>query len=121
MKKTLIKKWESTGFKQINDPTAFIEYSNDTHDIYKNIDEYNSNKERKIFIVFYDIITDMLSYKKLNPIVTVGMRRRNEVSFRCHIDRDVVEIAETSSWRCNWYVNVTAYLWRLCDASLVRR
>ena len=66
MKKNLIKKWESTGFKHINDPTAFIEYSNDTHDIYKNIDEYNSNKEPKIFIVFYDIITDMLSYKKLN-------------------------------------------------------
>ena len=38
--------------------------------IYKNIDEYNPNKKRKILIVFDDIISDMLSNKKLNPIVT---------------------------------------------------
>ena len=39
-------------------------------DIYKNIEEYKPNKKRKILIVFDDMITDMLSNKKLNPIVT---------------------------------------------------
>ena len=39
-------------------------------DIYKNIEEYNPNKKRKIFIVFDDMIADMVSNKKLNPIVT---------------------------------------------------
>ena len=39
-------------------------------DVYKNIKEYNLNKKRKILIVFDDIIADMLSNKKLNPIVT---------------------------------------------------
>ena len=39
-------------------------------DIYKNIEEWNANKKRKILIVFDDIIVDMLSNKKLNPIVT---------------------------------------------------
>ena len=39
-------------------------------DIYKNIEEYNPNKKHKILIVFDDIIADMLSNKKLNPIVT---------------------------------------------------
>ena len=39
-------------------------------DIYKNIEEYNPNKKRKILIVFDDMIADMLSNKKLNPIVT---------------------------------------------------
>ena len=39
-------------------------------DIYKNIEEYNSNKKRKILIVFDDMIADMLSNKKINPIVT---------------------------------------------------
>ena len=34
------------------------------------IEEYNSNKKRQILIVFDDMITDMLSNKKLNPIVT---------------------------------------------------
>ena len=39
-------------------------------DIYKNIEKYNSNKKRKLLIVFDDMIADMLSNKKLNPIVT---------------------------------------------------
>ena len=38
--------------------------------IYKNIEEYNRNKKCKILIVSYGIIADMLSNKKLNPIVT---------------------------------------------------
>ena len=37
-------------------------------DIYKSIEEYNPNKKRKILIVFDDMIADMLSNKKLNPI-----------------------------------------------------
>ena len=38
--------------------------------IYKNVEEYNLNKKRKLSIVFDDMITDTLSNKKLNPIVT---------------------------------------------------
>ena len=38
--------------------------------IYKNIEEYNPNKKRKILIVFDDMIADILSNKKLNLIVT---------------------------------------------------
>ena len=37
--------------------------------IYKNIEEYKPNKKRKILIAFDDMIADMLSNKKLNPIV----------------------------------------------------
>ena len=66
----LINKRESTGLKHFNDSKAFIEYSNDMDDIYKNIEEYNPNKKRKILIVFDDMIADMLSNKKLNLIVT---------------------------------------------------
>ena len=39
-------------------------------DIYKEIEGYNQNKKRKILIVFDNMISDMLSNKKLNPIVT---------------------------------------------------
>ena len=39
-------------------------------DIYKNIEEQNPNKKRKILIVFDDMIADMLSNKKFHPIVT---------------------------------------------------
>ena len=67
----LISKRESTGLKYCNDSKVFIEYSNDMYDIYKNIEEYNPNKKRKIFIVFDDMISDMLtSNKKLNLVIT---------------------------------------------------
>ena len=39
-------------------------------DIYKNIEEKNPSKKQKILIIFNDMIADMLSNKKLNPIVT---------------------------------------------------
>ena len=66
----LIKKREDVGTKRFNDSKAFIEYSNNMNDIYKNIEDYNRNKKREILIVFDDMIANMLSNKKLNPIVT---------------------------------------------------
>ena len=48
--------------------------------IHENIDEYNPNKKRQILIVFDDMITDMLSNKNRNPIVTelfVRVRKLN--------------------------------------------
>ena len=38
-------------------------------DIYKNIEENNPNKNCKMLVVFDDMIADMLSNKKLNPVV----------------------------------------------------
>ena len=40
------------------------------HDIYTNIDEYNTDKENKILVVFDDIIAVMIRNKKLNSVVT---------------------------------------------------
>ena len=64
----LINKRESTSLKYLTDSKAFVEYSNNVDDIYKNIEEYNPNKKEKILIVFDDMNTDMLSNKKLHPI-----------------------------------------------------
>ena len=66
----LINNRESTGLKHFHDSKVFIEYSNDMDDIYKNVEEYNPNKIRKILTVFDDMIADMFSNKILNPIVT---------------------------------------------------
>ena len=66
----LINKRESIGLKHFSDPKAFIEYSNDMHDVYGNINYYNPDKENKILIVFNDMIADMINNKKLNSIVT---------------------------------------------------
>ena len=40
------------------------------NDVYKNIDNYNHDKENKILIVFDDMIADMINNKKLNSVVT---------------------------------------------------
>ena len=60
----LINKRESIGLKHFNDPKAFIEYSTDLHDVYKNINDYNPDKENKILIVFDNMIADMVHKKK---------------------------------------------------------
>ena len=65
----LINKRESTGLKHFNNPKAFIEYSNNMQDVYKNIEEYNIGKKRIISIVFMTI-ADIANNKKLNPVVT---------------------------------------------------
>ena len=52
----LIEKREDVGTKHFNDSKAFIEYLNGMDNIYKNIEEYNPNKKRKILVVFDDLI-----------------------------------------------------------------
>ena len=54
-----------TDLNYFNDSKAFIEYSNDMDDVYKNIEEYNPNKKRRLLIVFDDMIAHMFSNKKL--------------------------------------------------------
>ena len=66
----LINKRESTALRHFNDSKAFMEYSNNMDDIYKNMEGYNPNTKRKSLIVFDDMIAIMLSNEKLNPIVT---------------------------------------------------
>ena len=56
--------------KRFNDPKASIENSNHICDVYKNTDEYNVDKDRKILIVLDDMIADIIKNKKLNLIVT---------------------------------------------------
>ena len=66
----LINERKTTGLIHFNDPKTFIQYSDDMQDVYKNIDEYNVGKERKILIDFDDMIADVINDKKLNSIVT---------------------------------------------------
>ena len=62
----LINKLEKVGLNHFNDPKASMEYSNDMQDVYKNIEDYNPIKKRKVLIIF----DDMINNNKLNPIVT---------------------------------------------------
>ena len=65
----LINKREEAGIKNLNDPHAFIEYSNDMDDVLDDINNYNKNGDKKVLIVFHDMITDIMSSKKFKAII----------------------------------------------------
>ena len=78
MKQNTINKRENLGLDHFDDHKAFIEYSSDIQDFYKNIEDYNPGKKRKVLIIFDDMIADMINNKNLNPIVTeLFIRGRN--------------------------------------------
>ena len=60
------------GIKRFNNSQVFIEYSNNMDDIYKNTEEYNLKKKKnaKCWIGIGNMIADMISPKRLSPIVT---------------------------------------------------
>ena len=49
-------------------------------DIYKSIEEYKPNKKRKVFAVFDDMIADILSNKKFNPVATLLLIRSRKLN-----------------------------------------
>ena len=63
----LFKKREDVGIKHLNDPKAFIDYSQSMDDV--NVNEYNPNRNRKILTVFNDMIADIMTNKKLEAII----------------------------------------------------
>ena len=62
-----IKRREDVGIKYLNDPKAFMDYSAYMDDVYNNINDYNPN--RKIWIVFDDMITDVMTNKIFQAII----------------------------------------------------
>ena len=62
----LIENRKNTGIKHLNDGNAFMEHCSTMDDVYKNIDDYNPNRKRKISIVFDDIIADIMKIKSSN-------------------------------------------------------
>ena len=65
----LIKKCEAALIKNLNYASAFIEYSNTMDDVYNNIDDYNLRRQRKILIVFDDMIADIMTNKRFQVII----------------------------------------------------
>ena len=63
--KYLINKREQVGINNLDDPHAFIEYSNDVNDVLDHINNYNKNRDKKVLIVFDDMIADIEYIKNL--------------------------------------------------------
>ena len=72
----LINKREQAGIKNLNDPHAFIEYSSDINDVLDDINNYNKNRDKKVLIIFDDMIADIMRSEKFKAIV-------KEIFIRC--------------------------------------
>ena len=66
---SLIKKGDDAEIKHLNDPKAFIEFSNSMDDVYEDIDEYNPNRKRKILIVFDGKVANIMTNKEFQAVV----------------------------------------------------
>ena len=76
----LINKREQVGIKNLNDPHAFIEYSDDMNDALDNINNYNKNRDKKVLIVFDDMIADIEYNKNFKRIIKELFYRARKIN-----------------------------------------
>ena len=85
----LINKREQAGIKNLNDPQAFIEYSDYMNDVLDDINNDNKNRDKKVLIVFDDMIADIEYSKNFKQII-------KELFYRaCKINISIVSITQS--------------------------
>ena len=76
----LINRREEAGIKNLNDPKAFIEYSDDMDDVLDDINSYNKNRDRKVLIVFDDMTADIEYNKNFKRIIIEFFYRARKIN-----------------------------------------
>ena len=76
----LINKREQAGIKNLNDPHAFIEYSGDMNDVLDDINNCNKNRDKKVLIVFDDMIADIEYNKNFKSIIKELFYRARKIN-----------------------------------------
>ena len=76
----LINKREQVGIKNLNDPKAFIEYSDDMDDVLDDINNYNKNRDKKLLIVFDNMIADIEYNKNFKKIIKELFYRARKIN-----------------------------------------
>ena len=76
----LINKREQAGIKNLDDAKAFIEYSDDMNDVLDDINNYNKNRDKKVLIVFDDMIADIEHNKKFERIIKELFYRARKIN-----------------------------------------
>ena len=66
----LIKGRKKVRIENLKIPKAFVDYSQTIDDVYKNLEDYNPTKKRRVLIAFDDTIADMKSNKNLSSKFT---------------------------------------------------
>ena len=76
----LISKREQAGIKNLNDPQAFTEYSDDMNDVLDDINNYNKNRDKKVLIVFDDMTADIEYNKNFKRIIKELFYRARKIN-----------------------------------------
>ena len=85
----LINKREQAGIKNLNDPHGYIEYSDDMNDVPDDINNHNKNRDKKVLIVFDDMISDIECNNNFKRII-------KELFYRaCKINVSIVFITQS--------------------------
>ena len=66
----LINERRKVGIENLKNPKIFIDYSQTVDAAYEKLEDYNPTKNRRVLIVFNDMIVDIEYKKNLGPIVT---------------------------------------------------
>ena len=65
----LINKREQVGIEMLQNAKAFIEHSNDMNDVFENINDYNKKHNKKVLLVFNDMIADIEHNKDIKKVI----------------------------------------------------
>ena len=71
---------EKVGIENLKNPKTFIDYSQTIDDVYKDLEDYQPTKKRKVLIDFDNMIGDIESNKKLSLIVTEFFLRARKLN-----------------------------------------
>ena len=100
----LINKGEIIRLNHFNDSKGFIGYSNNIDDICKNIEEYNSGKERKILVVFDIMVADILSNEERSPTGTKLFARGRKLNIPLvFIPQSYFSVPQNITLNCTHY------------------
>ena len=75
-----INKRQQVGIKNLNDPKAFIEYLSDMDDVLDNINNYSKNRDKKVLLVFDNIIADIEYDKNFKRIIKELFYRARKIN-----------------------------------------
>ena len=64
----------------MDDPKSFIEYSDDMDDVLNDINNYNKNRDKKVLIVFDDMIADIEYNKNFKRIIKELFYRARKIN-----------------------------------------
>ena len=76
----LINKREQAGIRNLNDPHAFMEYSDDMNNVLDDINNYNKNRDKNVLIVFDDMIADIEYNIKFKRIIKELFYRARKIN-----------------------------------------